>query len=269
MRAGREKVRGRQSPLNHLLSGKNILITGGTSALGSAFVRAAVRRGGHVFFTYFRNRKEALRLTRLGARGFELDLSDQGATRRMVLEFKRKVTRLDILIHNAAVPDNCSFLNLPDQTWERLMTVNWEAPVLLIRRLRPLLAKTAAGARKKKTGQPAKIFVIVSRVAITGGAGLACYSAAKAGLMGLVKSLARQWGRKGILVNAVNPGFMISRMTRQAGAKTLAKNRQDSVLGRMSEPSEAADFLVYLCSDRMSQVSGQVFHYESRVISGL
>ncbi len=262
-------MRVRQYPLNNLLSGKNILITGGTSALGSAFVRAAVRVGGRVFFTYFRNRKEALHLTRLGARGFELDLSDREACRRMVLEFRRKVTRLDILIHNAAVPDNGSFLNLSEQTWERLMAVNWEAPVFLIRRLQPLLAKTADAAGKKKTRHPAKIFLIVSRVAMTGGAGLACYSAAKAGLVALVKSLAAQWGRKGILVNAVNPGFMISRMTREAGAKTLAKNREESVIGRMSEPSEVADFLVYLCSDRMSQVSGQVFHFESRVIQGL
>lgn len=108
--------------------------------------------------------------------------------------------------------------------------------------------------------------MITSRVALQGGFGCANYAAAKAGLIALARSLAQELGKKNILVNAVNPGFMKSRLTEGLPEGVIQKNLADSPLHRFSDPEEVADFLVYLCSDQMTQVTGQVLHFESRKI---
>jgi 3-oxoacyl-[acyl-carrier protein] reductase len=82
--------------------------------------------------------------------------------------------------------------------------------------------------------------------------------------VGLARSLAQELGKKEVLVNLVNPGFMRSRMTEQLDEKIVQAHIASSPLGRDSNPEEVAEFLVYLCSDRMAQVTGQVFHWESR-----
>lgn len=112
----------------------------------------------------------------------------------------------------------------------------------------------------------AKILFITSRAAVVGSFGISNYAAAKAGLIGLAKSLALELGKKNILVNAVNPGFMKSRMTENLPEEVLQKNLEASPVGRYSDPEEVADFLVYLSSDAMTQVTGQVLHFESRQI---
>ena len=108
--------------------------------------------------------------------------------------------------------------------------------------------------------------MLISRAANLGAYGASNYSAAKAALVGLVKSLAQEWGPEGILVNAVNPGFMLSRMTENLAEEYLEKNRKASPLSQYSDPEEVARFMLYLCSDAMTQVTGQVFHFESRRI---
>ena len=112
--------------------------------------------------------------------------------------------------------------------------------------------------------KPSKIFFIISKAALSGIFGASNYSASKAGLVALAKSLAQELGPKQILVNCVNPGFMKSQMTESLPPGVFEKNRRASVLGRISDPEEVAGFLVYLSSDQMTQATGQVFHYESR-----
>jgi len=241
-------------PINKILAGKNILITGGTSVLGRAFVRKAVEAGGSVFFTYYQNQEEARALESAGARGFCLNLADFRAIENFQKEFRAQTKELHVLIHNAAATHDGTLQNLEESAWDEVMTVNLKAPYFLTKKFLSFLFKV----------QPAKIFFIVSRAALQGIFGAANYAASKAGLVALAKSLAQELGKKEILVNCVNPGFMKSRMTESLPAKVIEKNLAESALGRWSNPEEVADFLVYLSSDQMTQVTGQIFHFESR-----
>jgi 3-oxoacyl-[acyl-carrier protein] reductase len=134
------------------------------------------------------------------------------------------------------------------------MQVNLKAPFYLTQKLLPLLLRKP----------PSKVFTLVSRAGLSGLAGAANYAASKGGLIAMTKTLARELGRKKILVNAVNPGFMRSSITANVPQETLQRNLEESPLKTFSDPEEGADFLLFLSSDQMRQVTGQVFHFESR-----
>ena len=251
--------------MNPILSNKTILITGGTSRLGSLLVEKATLEGAKVYLTYHQNREEAKRLEKLGAVCFSLDLSHPAATIDFAKQLKEKISNLDILIHNAAAVRDHSLSNLTEEEWDYVMAVDLKAPFLLTKELLPLLFKQEI--RGKENHKTKKILMLTSRTALHGGFGVSNYSAAKAGLIGLMKSLAQELGRKKILVNAVNPGFMRSAMTRSMPPEAVEANLAASPLQNYSSPAEVADFLVYLCSDMMQQVTGQIFHFESRGVS--
>ncbi len=240
--------------MDRLLAGKNILITGGTSALGSAFVRKAVEAGATCYFTYYQNETRAKELNALGAEGSRLNLAESQAIDTFQKEFRSRVKTLHVLIHNAALTRDVTIQNMSEAAWDEVLNVNLKAPYFLTKKLLSPLFKAS----------PSKIFFVISRGAVQGMFGASNYAAAKAGLVALAKSLAQELGRKEILVNCVNPGFMKSRMTESLPQEVFEKSIRESALGRLSNPDEVADFLVYLSSDRMTQVSGQVFHYESR-----
>jgi len=240
--------------LESLLKDKTILITGGTSKLGQAFVRKAVAQGARVFFTYFRSTATAEELQQLGAKGYLADLSLTESINRFTASFKRETEDLDVLIHNAAATADAMIEKMSEEEWQRVIDVNLKAPFYLTQQLLPLLF------RKK----PSKIFTVISRAGLEGLHGASNYAASKGGLIAMTKTLARELGRKNILVNAVNPGFMTSAMTQTLPEQILQSNLERSPIKKISDPEEVADFLVYLSSDLMRQVTGQVFHFESR-----
>ena len=242
--------------MEKLLTQKTILITGGTSRLGNEFVLKAIEQGAHIFFTYHKNKPAAETLIQKGAKGFELDLSDTKSIEEFSKFFKTQVKQLDVLIHNAAAVRDHTLHNLTEEEWDLVLSVNLKAPFYLTKKLLSLLFKK----------EYSKIFMLTSRVAVTGAFGISNYAAAKAGLIGLTKSMAQELGRKKILVNAINPGFMKSAMTEQLPEQVIETNLQASPIEQFSDPAEVADFLVYLSSDKMSQVTGQVIHFESRKI---
>jgi 3-oxoacyl-[acyl-carrier protein] reductase len=236
------------------LKDKTILITGGTSPLGQAFVRKAIQQGARVFFTFFKAVEISQELEKTGARGFPLDLADARAIETFAATLKEKVESLDVLIHNAAAFANSLIEQMTERQWDDVMRVNLKAPFYLTQKLLPLLMRRT----------PSKVFTIISRAGLNGLAGAANYAASKGGLIAMTKTLARELGRKKILVNGVNPGFMQSAMTGSLSEKIHQKNLDESPLKIFSNPTEVADFLVYLSSHRMQQVTGQVFHFESR-----
>ena len=224
--------------------------------MGQAFVRKALSQGARVSFTYHSRSDEAKLLAGQGAEAYQLDLANNRAIDDFTRAFKEKVTTLDVLIHNAAAVRDHTIQNLSEEEWDTVLAVGLKAPYYLTKKLLPLLFKRRLS----------KIFMVTSRAAFTGGFGISNYAAAKAGLIGLTKSLAAELGKKEILVNAVNPGFMKSRMTENLPEEVVQSHLEASPLGRFSNPEEVADFLIYLCSDQMTQVTGQVFHFESRKI---
>ncbi len=238
------------------LSGKNILITGGTSRLGEEFVSQALKAGASIFFTYHKNETKAGELESKGAKGFRLDLASVAAIDEFVKKFKETADTLDVLIHNAADVRDHTIQNMTEEEWDHVMAVDLKAPFYLTKKLLPYFLK--------KDGKARKIFMITSRAAVAGAVGVSNYAAAKAGLIGLTKSLAQELGKRNVLVNAVNPGFMKSSMTANMPEEATRRNLEANPLGRHSEPAEVAGFLAYLSSDAMTQVTGQVFHFEGR-----
>jgi 3-oxoacyl-[acyl-carrier protein] reductase len=152
---------------------------------------------------------------------------------------------------------------MTEADWDEVLHADLKAPFLLTQKLLPLLTSP----RRASAASPAKILFLTSRAAFRGSYGAANYAAAKAGLIGLVKSLAAELGTVPVLVNAVNPGFMISGMTENLPDALKEIQRKASPLEKFSNPEEVADFMTYLVSDRMTQVTGQVFHFDSRSIN--
>lgn len=250
--------------LDKLLSSKTILITGGTGRLGQAFVRKAVEAGARVYFTYFQQAGEARTLARIGAEGFQLDLADRSAMDRFAGMFKSKVPALDVFIHNAAVSRDGLIQNLSEDDWNYVLNVNLKAPYYLTKELLPVILPPRQPKGAVRKAVPRKIFMVISRMGLSGGYGASLYAAAKGGLIGLAKSLAAELGRRNILVDAINPGFMESRLTEKVPHEAREQCLQESCLTSLSDPGEVAEFIVYLCSDQMTQVTGQVLHFESR-----
>ena len=236
------------------LKDKTILITGGTSELGQPLVRKALEQGARVYFTYFMDEETARQLELLGAHGATVDLASTKAMDEFVAGFQKKTERLDILIHNAATTADALIEKMSEEQWDRVLNVNLKAPFYLTRQLLSLLLRAPQ----------AKIFTLVSRAGLSGLAGASNYAASKGGLIAMTKTLAKELGRKKILVNAVNPGFMRSSMTETVPEEVLKQNLEMSPLKSFADPQEVADFLIYLSSDSVSRVTGQVFHFESR-----
>lgn len=222
--------------------------------MGHSFVHRALREGARVHFTFYQNKSKAEDLIRAGATGHEVDLASMESLNRFIQEIRAAMSGLDVLIHNAAACRDHTVQNLSEEDWDYVMNVNLKAVYYLTKKLLPLLFKK----------KPAKVFMLTSRVALRGAYGTANYAAAKAGLIALAKSLAMELGRKKILVNAVNPGFMHSAMTVDLPRTAIERNIELNPLKEYSNPDEVAAFLSYLCGDEMNQVTGQVFHWEGR-----
>ena len=224
--------------------------------LGQAFCRRALRDGAHVYFTYFQNTVAAASLEKEGARGFRLDFSNLNGIDPIKEEIKNSKGRVDILINNAGTTANGKLGSLSSADWGKVVEVNLSAVFRITRTLLPLLYRSERG----------RVLNVASRLGVRGGAGASNYAAAKAGLIAFTRTLAMEVGRKGILVNALNPGFMISGMTKDVPEEIKQRHIKDSVLGQHADPEEVARFMMYLVSDQCQGVSGQVFNYDSRIL---
>lgn len=238
------------------LENRSILVTGGTGALGSLIVQKLIQEKAKVFFTYHQNETQAEKLRVLGALGFRVDHADRDALRSLKDKIKEHAASLDGLVNNVATLFDKTLSKLPVEEWDRVIEIDLTSIFVLTKALLPILYKS----------EKAKIVNLTSRVALKGGFGQANYAAAKAGLIGFTKSLAREVGRKGISVNAVNPGFMITGMNRSLPENILNAQREASAFGTYSDSDRVADFILYLLSDRADTITGQVFHVDSRII---
>jgi len=240
--------------MNISLENKSILVTGGTGSLGSVLVEKLVRGRSKVFFTYHQNESKAKDLRAQGAIGFQIELSNREDIRGLKEKIKAHTASLDGLVNNAATLFDKTVSKMSTEEWDRVIEVNLTSVFVITKALLPILYKS----------EKAKIVNLTSRVALKGGFGQANYAAAKAGVIAFTKSLAREVGRKGICVNAVNPGFMITGMNRDLSGEILESQWSASALGAYSDPDRVTDFILYLLSSRADTITGQTFHMDSR-----
>jgi 3-oxoacyl-[acyl-carrier protein] reductase len=235
--------------------GKTALVTGASRGIGRAIAVALARGGAKLALNYAGNEaaaEEALRLVREAgspeARLYRFDVADPAACNAAVESVLADLGGLDVLVNNAGIAVDQLVMRLKDDDWNRQLQVNLTGTFNLIRAVTRPMMKARRGA----------IVNLTSVVGEMGNAGQAAYSAAKAGQIGLTKSVARELASRNIRVNAVAPGYIDTDMT--AGLPEAAKTKMMELipLGRLGGAEDVANAVAFLASDQASYVTGEV-----------
>ena len=231
-------------------SGRVALVTGGSRGIGRAIVRTLAADGWMVAFTWREREDEAQRLAgELGdaARPFRLDLLDRARPGSLVVEVEERVGPIAGLVNNAGVRHDALLAALPDDAWDELLDANLGGVFRCCRAVVPRMLRRRAGS----------IVNVSSLTAVHGVAGQAAYGAAKAGILGLTRCLAREVGSRGIRVNAVIPGFVPTEMVADAAPEKVAALRDAEVLPGGVTTVSVAGAVAFLLSDRAASITGQ------------
>ncbi len=234
------------------LTGKAALVTGASGAIGGAIAGALYAQGAKVALSG--TRKDALDAlaAQLGERAHVVpcDLSDTAAVEQLIGAAEGALGAVDILVNNAGLTKDGLAIRMKDEDWQKVLDVDLSAAFRLSR-------AALRGMMKRRWG---RIINITSIVGVTGNPGQANYAAAKAGLIGMSKALAQEVASRGITVNCVAPGFIVSAMTGVLADAQKEKLLGAIPIGRMGEPGEIASATVYLASPEAAYVTGQTLH---------
>lgn len=235
------------------LTGKVAIVTGASRGIGRATAEALARAGAHVVVNYVRGAEAAEEVVRAivaaggKAEALGFDVSDSEATTEAITAAVKRLGRLDILVANAGIAIDGLFLRLKDDDLDRMMSVN----------VKGALACARAAMKPMMRAKAGRIVFLSSIVGESGNAGQVAYSASKAALLGVTKTLAKEYGSRNITVNAVAPGFIDTDMTTQISAEMKEAMLTAIPLGRTGRPEEIAASIVFLCSDEASYITGQ------------
>lgn len=242
------------------LAGRLILVTGASRGIGAAIAVAAARAGADVAVAYFREREKAdavaEQVRALGRRAatFEADLADPLQARAMVGRVLEEMGPIHGLVNNAGIMPQNPFLEISDAEWAEVLSTDLTAAFACSQAVLPGMLELGSGS----------IVMISSRLGQIGFAGVAHYSAAKAGLIALAKSIAREFGQRGIRANAVAPGVVVTDMGAQVMDGEVGRRRLAELpLGRFGTPPEIADTVVFLLSDASALFLGQTLNPNS------
>ena len=234
------------------LSGKSALVTGASGGIGGAIAKALHVRGATVGLSGTRTEPLEKLKAELGERAHVLpaDLSDPAAIETLLKSADAALGGIDILINNAGLTRDNLAMRMKDEDWQKVIDVNLTAGFRLAR-------GTMRGMMKKRWG---RIIGITSVVGVTGNPGQANYAAAKAGMIGMSKSLAQEVASRGITVNCVAPGFIETQMTGVLTEDQKARIMTAIPAGRLGQSDEIAAAVVYLASQEAAYVTGQTIH---------
>jgi 3-oxoacyl-[acyl-carrier protein] reductase len=234
------------------LSGKSALVTGASGGIGGAIARALHAQGATVGLSGTRVEPLETLKAELGARAHVLpaDLGDPAAIEGLLKSADAALGGIDILVNNAGLTRDNLALRMKDEDWQKVIDVNLTAGFRLAR-------GAMRGMMKKRWG---RIIGITSVVGVTGNPGQANYAAAKAGMIGMSKSMAQEVASRGITVNCVAPGFIETQMTGALNDDQKARIMTAIPAGRLGQSDEIAAAVVYLASPEAAYVTGQTIH---------
>ena len=237
------------------LKGKVALVTGGGQGIGQVIGNHLAKIGAHVVFGDINLKNAAKSAEDVSASGGKasailLNVTDPENVKVAFDSIKSEFKTLDILINNAGITKDGLFVRMKEDDWDRVLAVNLKGSFLCGQQAAKHMMKQRQGA----------IVNIASIVGIMGNAGQANYSASKAGLIGLTKTMARELAPRNITVNAIAPGFIDTEMTRVLDEKIKDKLVEQIPLSRLGLPEDIAHSVVFLVSSSSSYITGQVLN---------
>ncbi len=239
-----------------LLTGKVAVVTGAARGIGKAIALQFAKEGADVAFTDLaidengKKTEEEIAACGVKVKGYASNAANFEDAHKVVEEIMKDFGRIDILVNNAGITRDGLMMRMSEQQWDSVLTVNLKSAFNFIHAVTPIMVRQRSGS----------IINMASVVGVSGNAGQCNYSASKAGMIGLAKSIAKELGPRGIRANAIAPGFIMTDMTAALPEEVKAKWYEQIPLRRGGTPEDVAKTALFLASDLSSYVSGQVIH---------
>ena len=241
-----------------LLTGKTALITGAARGIGKAIALKYASEGANIAFTDLvidengHETEKEIAAFGVKAKGYASNAASFEDTEKVVNQIKEEFGSIDILVNNAGITKDGLMLRMTEAQWDAVIAVNLKSAFNFVHACTPIMVRQRSG----------NIINMASVVGVHGNAGQCNYSASKAGLIGLAKSIAQELGSRGIRANAIAPGFIITAMTAALSDEVKAEWNKRIPLRRGGTPEDIANVATFLASDLSSYVTGQVIQVD-------
>lgn len=236
-----------------LLKDRVAFVTGASGGIGSAIVKSFAREGAHLALLEHKQSlsglMDELKSVGVQAKSYRADMTSVTEMQQCVKNVVADFARIDILVNNAGITADNLLLLMKEQEWDSVLNTN----------LKSMFVTTKCVARQMLKQQDGRVINISSVSGITGNAGQSNYAAAKAGIIGFSKSVARELASRNIRVNVVAPGFIATKMTEPLPDEVKEKVKAEIPLKRFGKPSDVAEMCAYLASEKAAYITGQVF----------